>query len=241
MREDALEVDILVVDEPGALGHAHRAEGPRADERDLAAQQVGADVELHVAAFADVAGGAPGLHASHCGLARRRGAAAFEGEVDAFALCLFTNALQNVFARSVDDPICTEVLGQLHPLGTRLDGDDSQAHRCAEQRRAQEEAGIGLAQPEADQVEHEDDRQPAIGEESHAARGEQPASVAVQRAQRKGILFLSTPFSREAADFLETIGVPAFKTGSGELTHLPMQQHGPAPVQVPLTRHEYRR
>ena len=26
-------------------------------------------------------------------------------------------------------------------------------------------------------------------------------------------MFLSTPFSREAADFLETLGVPAFKTG----------------------------
>jgi len=45
------------------------------------------------------------------------------------------------------------------------------------------------------------------------------------RAKQKGIMFLSTPFSREAADYLETIGVPAFKTGSGELTHLPMQQH----------------
>jgi len=45
------------------------------------------------------------------------------------------------------------------------------------------------------------------------------------RALNKGILFLSTPFSREAADFLEALGVPAFKTGSGELTHLPMQQH----------------
>jgi N-acetylneuraminate synthase len=45
------------------------------------------------------------------------------------------------------------------------------------------------------------------------------------RARAKGILFLSTPFSREAADFLEALGVPAFKTGSGELTHLPMQQH----------------
>jgi sialic acid synthase SpsE len=44
-------------------------------------------------------------------------------------------------------------------------------------------------------------------------------------AAKKGITFLSTPFSREAADFLETVGVPAFKTGSGELTHLPMQQH----------------
>jgi sialic acid synthase SpsE len=46
-----------------------------------------------------------------------------------------------------------------------------------------------------------------------------------ERAAKKGITFLSTPFSREAADFLESIGVPAFKTGSGELTHLPMQRH----------------
>ena len=28
------------------------------------------------------------------------------------------------------------------------------------------------------------------------------------RAASKGIIFLSTPFSREAADFLETVGVP---------------------------------
>src|SRR2546423_8349840 len=45
------------------------------------------------------------------------------------------------------------------------------------------------------------------------------------RAAKKGIVFLSTPFSREAADFLETVGVPAFKTGSGELTNLPLQRH----------------
>jgi sialic acid synthase SpsE len=44
-------------------------------------------------------------------------------------------------------------------------------------------------------------------------------------AARKGIIFLSTPFSREAADFLETINVPAFKTGSGELTNIPLQRH----------------
>jgi sialic acid synthase SpsE len=46
-----------------------------------------------------------------------------------------------------------------------------------------------------------------------------------ERAKRRGIIFLSTPFSREAADFLEKLGVPAFKTGSGELTNLPLQQH----------------
>src|SRR3989454_4913193 len=44
-------------------------------------------------------------------------------------------------------------------------------------------------------------------------------------AKKNGIIFLSTPFSREAADFLETVGVPAFKTGSGELTSLPLQRH----------------
>jgi len=44
-------------------------------------------------------------------------------------------------------------------------------------------------------------------------------------AARKGIIFLSTPFSREAADFLESIGVAAYKTGSGELTNIPLQRH----------------
>src|SRR5436190_17369914 len=44
-------------------------------------------------------------------------------------------------------------------------------------------------------------------------------------AKKNGIIFLSTPFSREAADFLETVGVAAFKTGSGELTSLPLQRH----------------
>src|SRR6478672_13681228 len=45
------------------------------------------------------------------------------------------------------------------------------------------------------------------------------------RALKNGILFLSTPFSREAADFLDALGVPAFKTGSGELTNIPLQRH----------------
>jgi sialic acid synthase SpsE len=57
----------------------------------------------------------------------------------------------------------------------------------------------------------------ALSRDDHAALRD--------RARQKGIQFLSTPFSREAADFLETLGVPAFKTGSGELTHLPMQEH----------------
>ena len=57
----------------------------------------------------------------------------------------------------------------------------------------------------------------ALSREAHATLRDLAAS--------KGIVFLSTPFSREAADFLETLGVSAFKTGSGELTNVPLQRH----------------
>jgi sialic acid synthase SpsE len=40
-----------------------------------------------------------------------------------------------------------------------------------------------------------------------------------------GIIYISTPFSRAAADFLNEIGVPAFKIGSGECNHLPLIRH----------------
>lgn len=46
-----------------------------------------------------------------------------------------------------------------------------------------------------------------------------------KRAEKQGILFLSTPFSREAADLLEELGVLAYKTGSGEMTNLPLLEH----------------
>jgi len=40
-----------------------------------------------------------------------------------------------------------------------------------------------------------------------------------------GILYLCTPFSRVGADLLEELGVAAYKTGSGELTNLPLIEH----------------
>jgi sialic acid synthase SpsE len=40
-----------------------------------------------------------------------------------------------------------------------------------------------------------------------------------------GMIFLSTPFSRAAADFLETLDVPAYKIGSGEADNLPLIRH----------------
>lgn len=37
-----------------------------------------------------------------------------------------------------------------------------------------------------------------------------------------GLIYISTPFSRAAADFLETLDVPAYKIGSGEADNLPL-------------------
>ena len=37
--------------------------------------------------------------------------------------------------------------------------------------------------------------------------------------RQRGILFLSTPFDEESADFLDRMGMAAFKVGSGDLTH----------------------
>lgn len=41
----------------------------------------------------------------------------------------------------------------------------------------------------------------------------------------RGILFLSTPFDDDSADFLDALGVAAFKVGSGELTNWPFLQY----------------
>ncbi|SPF48668.1 N-acetylneuraminate synthase [Syntrophobacter sp. SbD1] len=44
-------------------------------------------------------------------------------------------------------------------------------------------------------------------------------------AESKGMIFLSTPFSRAAAERLERLGVAAFKIGSGECNNYPLVEH----------------
>ncbi len=46
-----------------------------------------------------------------------------------------------------------------------------------------------------------------------------------QYVEGKGMVFLSTPFSRAAADRLERFGVLAYKIGSGELNNYPLIKH----------------
>ena len=41
----------------------------------------------------------------------------------------------------------------------------------------------------------------------------------------EGLIYISTPFSRAAADFLAEQDVPAYKIGSGEADHLPLIRH----------------
>lgn len=44
-------------------------------------------------------------------------------------------------------------------------------------------------------------------------------------AESLGMIYISTPFSRAAADFLNDIGIAAFKIGSGECNHVPLIRH----------------
>jgi len=46
-----------------------------------------------------------------------------------------------------------------------------------------------------------------------------------QYCRNKKLLFLSTPFSKDAVDRLEKINLPAYKIGSGELTNIPFLHH----------------
>lgn len=46
-----------------------------------------------------------------------------------------------------------------------------------------------------------------------------------QYVHKKGMIFISTPFSRAAAIRLESMNVPAFKIGSGECNNYPLIQH----------------
>jgi N-acetylneuraminate synthase len=47
----------------------------------------------------------------------------------------------------------------------------------------------------------------------------------MQYTIQKGMIFISTPFSRAAADRLNKFNIPAFKIGSGECNNLPLIKH----------------
>lgn len=48
---------------------------------------------------------------------------------------------------------------------------------------------------------------------------------ALARARARGIIFLSTPFDEDSADFLDSLDIPRFKLPSGEVTNLSFLRH----------------
>lgn len=60
---------------------------------------------------------------------------------------------------------------------------------------------------------------------SRCALNEEDEYELMQYVRSKGMVFLSTPFSRAAADRLERFGVSAYKIGSGELNNYPLIKH----------------
>ncbi|NIM22551.1 MAG: N-acetylneuraminate synthase, partial [Candidatus Latescibacteria bacterium] len=42
------------------------------------------------------------------------------------------------------------------------------------------------------------------------------------RCEQRGVEFLSSPFSIEAVELLERVGVTRYKVGSGEVSNIPM-------------------
>ena len=60
---------------------------------------------------------------------------------------------------------------------------------------------------------------------SRCALNEDEERELMQYVQKKGMVFISTPFSRVAADRLEQLGVSAYKIGSGEMNNYPLIKH----------------
>lgn len=60
---------------------------------------------------------------------------------------------------------------------------------------------------------------------AQCALSEEDEYELMKYVEAKGMVFLSTPFSRAAADRLEKFGVLAYKIGSGELNNYPLIKH----------------
>lgn len=70
--------------------------------------------------------------------------------------------------------------------------------------------------PHFDEPRYEFTRRMELSEEQHREL--------MQLAGKRGLLFLSSPFSVEAVELLERLGLPAYKIASGEVTNPPLVQ-----------------
>lgn len=116
-------------------------------------------------------------------------------------------------------------------IGINHEGDPQKAHRMVDDAA---EAGVECVKFQTHVVEDEmipNDVVPGNADEPiyrMMRRCALPASVERElkaHAEERGMIFLSTPFSRAAADRLAELDVAAFKIGSGECNNYPLVEH----------------
>jgi len=116
-------------------------------------------------------------------------------------------------------------------IGINHEGDFAKAIRMVDDAAA---AGCECAKFQCHVIEDEmipNDVIPGNATESiwdimaRCAMNEDEERKLKQYVEGKGMIYLSTPFSRAAADRLEGLGVPAYKIGSGECNNYPLVRH----------------
>ena len=135
--------------------------------------------------------------------------------------------------------ICNRKIGINHPplviaeIGINHEGDINKAIRMVHDAH---KAGAECVKFQCHVVEDEMSHRaketiPANSDESIYDIMSRNALTKEQSIQLKklveslGMIYLSTPFSRAAADRLESMGVPAYKIGSGECNNYPLVEH----------------
>lgn len=133
--------------------------------------------------------------------------------------------------------IGTRPVGLAHPplvvaeIGINHEGDPVKAHRMVDDAAA---AGVECVKFQTHVVEDE-----MIPNDVVPGNADEPIYSMMQRcalsaederdlkahAEERGMIFLSTPFSRAAADRLAALDVAAFKIGSGECNNYPLVKH----------------
>jgi N-acetylneuraminate synthase len=88
---------------------------------------------------------------------------------------------------------------------------------------------VMLATPEAAKAEYQQETTGSGGSQLDMLKGlvlsHDAHARLEQRARDRRLVFLSTPFDEGSADFLDDLGVPAFKVSSGDLTNTLLLRH----------------
>lgn len=116
-------------------------------------------------------------------------------------------------------------------IGINHEGDPAKAKRMVDDAAA---AGCECVKFQCHVIEDEmipNDVIPGNASESiwnimaRCALSEPDDRALMRYTEAKGLIYLSTPFSRAAADRLESMNVPAYKIGSGECNNYPLIRH----------------